>query len=190
MGIEVAAVGRVDFNALLDGPTATDGFFHHQLKGRFVPAPITSSVVRSVLSDDLDLPADEVIRKARIRGVTAPEKSIRDAVYGIRSELKKKAAKSSPPKPVAAPTTRTPEPAPVTIPEVVVAPVSSPSPSPSAPDLSSVLANVARVNTVIGECGGAETARQVVEAIRACGSVDAFLQNLDLVATIRGRTSV
>ncbi|WP_162668137.1 hypothetical protein [Gemmata massiliana] len=148
-----------------------------------------SSVVRSILSDDLDLPADEVIRKARIRGVTAPEKSIRDTVYGIRSELKKKSAKSSPSKPVVAPTTRTPEPAPVAIPEVVVAPVPSPSPSPSVPDLSSVLANVARVNTVIGECGGAETARQVVEAIRACGSVDAFLQNLDLIATIRGGTS-
>ena len=48
------------------------------------------------------------------------------------------------------------------------------------------MANVALVNAVVGTCGGAEQARQVAEAVRACGGVDAFLQHLELVAGIRG----
>ncbi len=52
--------------------------------------------------------------------------------------------------------------------------------------LASVLANVALVNAVVGAYGGAESARRVAEAVRACGGVDPFLQHLDLVAGIRG----
>ena len=65
-------------------------------------------------------------------------------------------------------------------------PRTRPSRSPTAePDLSAAFDNVARVNTVAGACGGIETAREVAEAVRPCGSVDAFLQCLDLVAGIR-----
>ena len=55
-----------------------------------------SPIVRAILAADLDLPADEVIKKAKARGVTQSETTIRHLVYNIRSELKKKAAKPSP----------------------------------------------------------------------------------------------
>ena len=48
-----------------------------------------------------------------------------------------------------------------------------------------MFANVALVNEVVGTAGGVEQARQVAEAVRSCGGVDAILQHLDLVAGIR-----
>ncbi|MBP3957821.1 hypothetical protein J8F10_21420 [Gemmata sp. G18] len=160
-----------------------------------MPVPVMSSVVRAILSENLDLSADEVIRKAKVRGVTSPERVIRTTAHNIKSELKRRAAKASAPKPVpaAARTTKTPERAPVpvavavVIPEVV-APVLVPISSSAGPDLTSVLANIALVNTVVGECGGAEPARRVAEAVRACGSVEAFLLHLNLIAQVRGAT--
>ena len=125
-----------------------------------------TGVVRDILSDDLELSADGVIVAARSRGVKATDKSIRDAVYSIRSELKRARAK-------AAPTA-----AQVTAPRKAAAP-------PAALDLTAILANVALVNAVVGACGGVETARRAAEAVRACGGVDPFLQHLDLVAGIR-----
>ncbi|MBY0458369.1 MAG: hypothetical protein K2V38_13600, partial [Gemmataceae bacterium] len=59
------------------------------------------------------------------------------------------------------------------------------APVGAATDLGSTLSNVSLVNAVFGVCGGADPARQVAEAVRACGGVDAFLQYLDLVAGIR-----
>jgi hypothetical protein len=152
-----------------------------------------SPVVRTILLTDLEMPADEVIKLAKAKGVTAPEKSVRDTIYNVRSDLRKKAAKSGAkpvapkPAPAAARATKTkePVPAPAAVPEPVVTPASAPVLSSSAPDLSSVLANAALVNTVVGAAGGVEQARKVAEAVRACGSVDAFLQYLDLVAQVR-----
>lgn len=146
-------------------------------------ATSTSAVVRSVLGANLKLTADEVVRKAKARGVTAPEASIRNLVYNIRGELRKKAAGAPKAVPAAARETAGPAPAPTR----TAAPKPTPAPTPSsAPDLPGVLANVALVNTVVGVAGGGEQARRVAEAVRACGGVEAFLQHLDLVAGIRG----
>jgi hypothetical protein len=134
-----------------------------------MPAVSVSPVVRAILTADNTLSADEVIKRAKAKGVTAPDSNIRDTVYNIKSELRKKAAK---PAPAAARETKAPA-APAA---VAVAPS----------DLASILANVAQVDTAVGACGGVDHARQVAEAVRACGSVDAFLQHLELVAKMRG----
>jgi hypothetical protein len=141
-----------------------------------MPAPM-SSVVRPILSANINLSADEVIKLARDKGVKAPEKSIRDSIYNIRSELKSKGAKPAP-APAAA---RTTAPAAKSVPAAV-------SSSPAA-NLGAVLSNVALVNTVVGVSGGVEQARQVAEAVRACGSVEAFLQHLEVVAQVRGASA-
>ena len=56
--------------------------------------------------------------------------------------------------------------------------------APVLPDWSYQVATERRW-TVVSACGGIENARAVVEAVRACGSVDAFLQHLALVAEVR-----
>jgi hypothetical protein len=127
----------------------------------------TSGVVRAILTADPSLSADEVIKRAKTKGLKAPEAAIRTTVHNVRSELKKKAAR---PAPAAARTT--------------VAP--APAPSATAPtELTGVLTNVALVNSVVGACGGVDPARKAAEAVRACGGVEAFLLHLDLVAGIR-----
>ena len=143
-----------------------------------MPAVAASTVIRTILTDDINLLADEVIKRARAKGVTGPDKSLRDTVYNVKSELRKKGAKPAL-VPAAARETKAPPAAPA-----VTATLSSP-----AQDVASVLANVALVNSVVGTCGGAEPARKAAEAVRACGGVDAFLQHLDLVAGIRGASA-
>lgn len=122
-----------------------------------MPVPVMSSVVRAILSDDINLSADEVIKRSRAHGVTTPEQSLRTTTHNIKSDLRKKAAKAGvKPVPAAARTTKSPEPAPV--PTVVAT-------KASAHDLASVLAAVALVNSVVGVCGGTEQARKVAEAV-------------------------
>jgi hypothetical protein len=136
--------------------------------------PSVSSVVRAILSENIDLPADEVIQEARRRGLTATPASVRSSVHNVRSELKKKGTR---PAPAAARETR------------LEAPAAAPAPAPAAGgggDLAAVLANVALVNRVIDACGGGENVRQAAEAVRSCGGVDPFLQHLDLLLGIRG----
>jgi hypothetical protein len=136
-----------------------------------------SSVVRSILTANLTLTADEVIRRAKARGVTAPPEKVRALVHNIRSEVKKAAGASRalpvPPKPTAASSKALPVPPAETT-------------AAAAPDLPGVLANVALVHRVVGAAGGVEPARQVAEAVRACGGVGEFLQHLDLIAGIQG----
>lgn len=136
---------------------------------RQTAAPSASAVVRAVLAADLDLPADAVIARAKAKGVTAPDASIRNAVHNVRSEMKKAA-----PAPNAAATK--PKPAPAAV-----------AAAPSAPSLevAGVLSNVALVNAAVAASGGVDAARQVAEAVRACGGPDQFAQYLDLVAGIR-----
>jgi hypothetical protein len=141
-----------------------------------------SPIVRDILSQDINLSADEVIKKARAKGVTAPDSSVRDTIYNVRSELKKKAAK-----PGAKTTAPKSAPAPTAARKTAPAPKAVRIPLSPNPDVAATLANVALVNTVVGACGGVEPARQAAEAVRACGSVDAFLQHLDLVAKVRGQ---
>ncbi|MBN9523218.1 hypothetical protein J0H58_32675 [bacterium] len=149
------------------------------------PVPV-SPVVRAILADAPDLPADAVIAKAKAKGVTAPDDAVRKLVHNIRSELRKAGAKPAPtapatksePAPMATtkPTATKPEPTPVV--------PSAPAPSPSV-GLTGVLSNVALVNAAVATSGGVEQVRQVAEAVRACGGVDAFAEYLDLVAGIR-----
>jgi hypothetical protein len=56
---------------------------------RQTPAPSTSAVLRSILAADLALPADAVIARAKARGVTAPDRKLRDLVHNLKSELKR-----------------------------------------------------------------------------------------------------
>lgn len=128
----------------------------------------THGVVREILITNLELPADEVIRRAKLRGLRTPDGKIREAVHNLRSELKRKHAK---PAPAAARETAAPKTAAAT--------------GPAAADLAPVFANVVLVNKVVGVAGGVDNARQVAEAVRACGGVDAFIKHLDLVAGIR-----
>jgi hypothetical protein len=157
-----------------------------------------SQVVRTILTENLALPADEVIKKAKARGVVQSENTIRNLVYNIRSELKKKMARgsvasrtSSPARPEVAaksastsakPTASTKLSPPVRKPS---ASAKLPAPSRGPADVAHVFANVTLVNEVIGVCGGVEHARQTIEAVQACGGVKAFLQHLDLVAAIK-----
>src|SRR5579883_3519290 len=135
-------------------------------------APAMTPTIRSILSANINLTADEVIRKAL-------DKSMRDTVYNIKSELRKKAEKATP-APAAAREIKAPKPASTT----------SAVPAPPAGDLAAMLANVSLVNTVVGVCGGIDQARQVAEAVRSCGSVEAFLQHLEVIAQVRGGASV
>ncbi len=175
--------------------------------------PPVWSVVREILSADLFLIADEVIAKAKAKGVKAPDDVIRNTVHDVRKKLKRKAAApASVPVPAAARKTTAPtkpaSPSAVSVVrtselkkaggEVAAAPTPksavatptpvpaavAPAPSPTA-GLSAVLSNVALVNAAVAACGGVESARQVAEAVRACGGPEAFAQYLDLVAGIR-----
>jgi hypothetical protein len=150
---------------------------------------------------DVNLAADEVIRKARAKGVNAPENSIRGLVYNIRSEIRKGMAKSAPaatrpvPASQSAPKPTSPASKPSASGKLTKpAPKASssaklPTPSSSPTGVTQVLANVARVNQVVGTCGGVDHARETAEAVRACGGVEAFLKHLDLVAEIQAKPS-
>lgn len=137
-----------------------------------MPLPVRP-VLREILANDIDQSVPDVIRRARARGVTASDSTLREAVYEVKTELRKARPK---PAPAAAHATK-PKPD----------PVAEPAGTPS--DLSSVLTNVALVNTVVTVAGGVEQARKVAEAVQACGGVDAFLLHLDLVAQVRGTAS-
>lgn len=135
-----------------------------------MPTPTTSHILRSILEADLEMPADAVIQKAKARGVTAPDSSLRPLLHTVRSRLKKAAVL---PAPSAAHQTSPPK-----------HPAAQPA-SPSPANLGGIFANVTLVNAVVGACGGVDQARQVAEAVRSCGGVDEFLLHLALVAGIR-----
>lgn len=163
----------------------------------------TSSVIRSILSQNLNLTAAEVVQKAHSQGFKASADSIRGLVYNIRGEIKQKmaaqngthgkaapAAKASPTKPPAAKTmTATPRIA-VQPSKAPVTTNGKPNTAPAKANLTGVLANVALVHRIVGLCGSIDNARQAGEAVRACGGVDEFLQHLDLLAGIGAASSV
>ncbi|MDB5309309.1 MAG: hypothetical protein JWO38_3511 [Gemmataceae bacterium] len=146
--------------------------------GKAAPAaakPLSVSfVVRSILTANLDLPADDVIRMARARGLAAPPEQVRRLTKNIRSEMKKAAHAAPAGRPVPAAARAVPAPLPPATTQAAIA------------DLAAVLANIALVDRVVGACGGGESARQVAEAVRVCGGVDAFLQHVELISAIRG----
>lgn len=143
-----------------------------------MPNPSPYTVVREILTANLDLTADEVMTRAKKQGVTTRPDELRRIVHNTRSELRKRAAQAAPAAGQAKAASRP------AVPAVPAAPAGQ-----VAPEFAAVLANVARVNQVLGLCGGTENTRQAAEAVRACGGVDAFLQHLELVAGIRGSAS-
>ncbi|MBN9121824.1 MAG: hypothetical protein J0I06_22240 [Planctomycetes bacterium] len=134
-----------------------------------------SGAVREILTGDPEMPTDEVIRRARSEGLRATEKQIRKSINNQRNPIRAKVAAARV-APAAARETTPPKVAPAV-------PASAAAVGPL--DLAGVLGNVALVNKVVGLCG-VETARQTAEAVHACGGLEAFLQHLELVATIRG----
>jgi hypothetical protein len=126
-------------------------------------APSTSSIVRSILSASPSLTLDEVVKRAKARGVGGSVETIRSRYYDIKAEMQKGAGASKA--------------LPVLSSKALPAP-----PGAEAPNVAVVLANVALVHRMANAAGGAEPARQVAEAVRACGGVDEFLQHLELVA--------
>jgi hypothetical protein len=141
-------------------------------------------VVRSILSADISMAADEVIKKAKAKGLTASEASIRSSVHNVRSELRRSGGKGPSPK-ATVPKVMSPK---AVVPKATITPKPSVAMSAAAPapDLTGLLANITLVNQVVGAAGGVDPARQVAEAVRACGGVEAFLMHLDTVAGIRG----
>ena len=133
--------------------------------------PSLLSVVRTILTADGGLTRDAVAKRVAARGLKVTDRAVKKAYYNAKAELRKGAPM---PAPAAARQT-----APKS------APKSAAAVATSGPDLSGVFSNVTLVNAVVGVAGGVDQARQVAEAVRACGGVDAFLQHLDLVAGIR-----
>lgn len=156
------------------------------LEIEFMPKESNSAIVRGILSADLNLTADRVIEQAKAKGVKGTPQTLRQLIYNVKSELKKKATPST----VASAARQIPRPqrrpaAPIvnTSPAAVQASFQKTTAAPAG--LAGVFANVALVNKVVGLCGGPENARQVADAARTCGGLEAFVQHLDLVAGIR-----
>jgi hypothetical protein len=168
-----------------------------------------SSILRGILTANPAMPNDEIISKAKAAGVNKPDSVIRHNLYNLKTVLKNGTSKASrtSPKSKAHQTSATKSitgksPAPIAVqssaarrtsdPKSVIAAKAgnnSVAESAKAVDLSSIFSNVAKVNEVIAACGGVDRIRGVTEAIRACGSLEAFLQHVDLVADLRGNPS-
>jgi hypothetical protein len=170
------------WKTIINIPRATDRPIY--LEPTVPTPPSAYTVAREILAADVEMPTEAVLQKARARGVVAPADKVRGAISEVRSALRKKAGIPAPkpaPKAAAKPA---PKPAPAAA-KTTTAPVPAPAAAPTAPDLTGVFKNVTLVNKVVGLVGGSANAKQVAEAVRACGSVDAFLQHVDLVAGIR-----
>ncbi|OWK40580.1 hypothetical protein [Fimbriiglobus ruber] len=138
-------------------------------------APSISTVVRELLTGDINMTADDIIQKARTRGVTAPPVSIRDVVYNIRSELKKRIAVTG---------TVLPKQKQAVAAAAAAAPIAPSVHANGTPDLATVFGNVTLVSQLV-EKGGVTLLREVAEAVQVCGGTETFLKHLDLVAGIR-----
>jgi len=136
-----------------------------------------SSVVRDILTSDPEMPSDEVIRRAKSKGLRVTDGQIRKSAHNQRNAIRAKVAAAK-----VAPTAKR-ETAPPKAASAVSAPAAT---NPGTPDLAGVLANVALVSQIVGLCGGVENARRAGEAVQACGGLEPFLRHLDVVASIRG----
>src|SRR5262249_52369881 len=98
-----------------DALTATDGPTPPASGRPAVAPPSITAAVTALLSADPGLTADEVIQRAKARGVKAPDASIRHVVHNVRSKVRKGTAKPAPaaarqapaPKPKPAPAGKT-----------------------------------------------------------------------------------
>ncbi len=152
-------------------PHPRHGPAHPLLRSRSVPAPSAYTLAREILTADPDLGTDAAVLRIKAAGVTRPD--IRKIVNRTRSDLRGRKGKPRPAA-AAARTTTQPRPGP------------NSEPKPADADAEAVFASVALANRTAKLCGGVAKAREVAEAIRACGGVDAFLKRLELVAEILG----
>ena len=121
------------------------------------------TVAREVLTTDPGLSNDAVLDRIKTRGVTGSDATIREAIRTTRGKLRRAGA-------IVAPAA-----ARLTVePKVQAAP----------PDESSLFASISQVNKAAHLCGGVAKARDIAEAIRACGGLDVFVKRLDIVAEI------
>jgi len=138
----------------------------------------TQGVVRDILTRNPDLDTDEVIRRAKVKGVGVPDAKIRHAVHNLRNNVKAQVAGTTKVAPTADRETT-----PAKIASVAATPALETS--TATPDLGGMLTNVLLVNTIVGLCGSIENVRRAAGAVQACGGVETFLQCLELVAKIR-----
>lgn len=153
-----------------------------------MPAQAPFSVVREILAEDISMDVHEVMARAKKHGLDKSDSELRRVVHKTRSWMKAKAKEkgTTAVAPVAARHTASPKPETKSSPASRPEALATESPATAAGiDLASVFANVTRVNKVVSACGGIEKAREVVEALQACGGISAFLQHLELIAGIQ-----
>jgi len=140
-----------------------------------------SGTVREVLTSDPEMSTDDVIRRAKAQGLRVTDEQIRKSVHNQRAAVRAKVATGGV-RPTAAREAARPKTVPLKAAPAVSAPAATIA---GVADRAGVLRNVALVNEIVGLCGGVENARRAAEAVQACGGPEAFLQLLELVATIR-----
>lgn len=144
------------------------------LRGRKKPAKATKplsayTLAREALTHEPLLSTDDLVVRLKSQGITKKDPVIREVIRKTRGEIRRKGLKTGAPKPIPAPAAA-----------VVTTP---PAPAAVATD---PFAGVQLANKTAHACGGIAKAREVAEAIRAVGGIDAFLERLDLVADILG----
>lgn len=146
------------------------------LRGRKKPAkglkPLSAyTLAREELTQDPSLSTDDLMVRLKSRGVTKKDSAIREVIRQTRGKLRRRERKNG---------TAAPKPIPVPAAATVTAP------PPVAPGAADPFAGVRLANVTAQACGGVAKAREIAEAIRAVGGIDAFLERLDLVADILG----
>lgn len=128
------------------------------------------TLAREALTQEPLLSTDDLVVRLKSRGITKKESVIREVIRKTRGELRRKERKNGTAvlKPLPGPAATAPPP-------VVAAAVAT-----------DPFAGVRLANRTAQACGGIVRAREIAEAIRAVGGIDAFLERLDLVADILG----
>jgi hypothetical protein len=129
-------------------------------------------VVHEILKADLNLSADDVIQKAKARGLRASDAAIRSSAHNVKSRLKRARAKASPADARETAPPETPEAA-APAAAVATAPVAA-APAPAGPSMPPT-----------DLAGGRATLAAVNRVVQACGGVDVFLLHLDLLAGLK-----
>lgn len=143
------------------------------LRGRKKPAkgtePLSAyTLAREALTHEPLLTTDDLVARLKSRGITKKDSDIRAVIRKTRGEIRRKGLKTG----------GAPRPIPVPAAAVVTTPPAAVAADP--------FAGVRLANKTAHACGGIAKAREVAEAIRAVGGIDAFLERLDLVADILG----
>lgn len=139
-------------------------------------APLSAyTLAREALAEEPDISTDALVVRLKSRGVTKKDAEIRRIIRKTRGRVRTRGEAVAPvaeaaPRPIPVPSA-----AAVTVPPVAVV-VAATDP----------FAGVRLTNSTAQACGGIAKAREIAEAIRTVGGIDAFLERLDLVADILG----